>query len=239
MFNNNFLYYLLKISYKRILLTFFILMLLNLGVFYNNTINSTIDISFIKIFLNILGGPTSFITVCIFLLNLNSWHFSNYVVPRFNKRTIFFGFIIKLILFRTILFLVLAILSTILTALFLSPGTLLKSLIYTKETETIGLQLVYMLSGWIMVLFIIQLIILIFELKFTRYGTLIGSVIVLLILFNDMYDYFSIMFVQAISSDLNFSLSKMFYDRLYLLFIIVFTSLLCLKLSKSFQMLRR
>lgn len=237
MFNNNFLYYLLKISYKRILLTFLILLLLNSSVFYNNTINSTIDISFMKIFLNILGGPTSFITVCIFLLTLNSWHFSNYVIPRFNKRTIFFSFIIKLILLRTILFLVLAILSTLLTALFLSPGTLLKSLIYTKGT--IGLQLVCLLLGWIMVLLIIQLVILIFELKFTRYGTLIGSVIVLLILFNDMYDYFSIIFVQAISSTSDFSLKRMFYDKLYLLFIIVFTSLICLKQSKSFQMLRR
>ncbi|APA04622.1 hypothetical protein CRH11_03890 [Bacillus velezensis] len=229
MFNNNFLYYLLKISYKRILLTFIILLLLNSAVFYNNTINSAIDISFMKIFLNILGGPTSFITVCVFLLSLNSLHFSNYVIPRFNKRTIFFSFIIKLILLRTILFLVLAVLSTLLTALLLSPGTFLKTIIYTNGT--IGLQLVCLLLGWVMVLLIIQLVILIFELKFPRYGMLIGSVIVLLILFNDMYDYFSIIFVQAISST--------FYDKLYLLFIIVFTSLICLKLSKSFQILRR
>ncbi len=91
MSRNNFLYYILKINRKKIVLSLISLMLLNMSVFYNNTINEVTNISIIRVLSNILGSPTSFITVCIFLLNMNSWHFSNYVVSRFNNRKIFFS----------------------------------------------------------------------------------------------------------------------------------------------------
>ncbi|ADM39828.1 hypothetical protein BSUW23_18970 [Bacillus spizizenii str. W23] len=90
-----------------------------------------------------------------------------------------------------------------------------------------------------MILFIVQLIILMFELISPTYGTLIGSAVVLLILFNDIYDSFSILFIQAIASTFDYSLYTLFYDRLYLLIVIVFLTLICLKLTKSFQTLRR
>ncbi|PSA95235.1 hypothetical protein C6370_09600 [Bacillus atrophaeus] len=237
MLSNNFLYYLLKINHTRILFTLIALMLLNMSVFYNNTLNEVTSISFIRILSNILGSPTSFMTVCIFLLNMNSWHFSNYVVSRFNNRKIFFRFLSMLVLLRTIVFLVLSILTTILTALILKPGMFMNSLQIVNEDEV--MQIIYLLLGWLMILIIVQLIILMFELKLPVYGTLIGSVIVLMILFNDMYDSFSILFIQAISSTFDYSLYKLFYDRLYLLFVIVFLTLICVKLTKSFQMLRR
>ncbi len=237
MLSNNFLYYLLKINHTRILFTLIALMLLNISVFYNNTLNEVTNISFIRILSNILGSPTSFMTVCIFLLNMNSWHFSNYVVSRFNNRKIFFRFLSMLILLRTIAFLVLTILTTILTAVILKPGMFMNSLQIVNEDEV--LQIIYLLLGWLMILIIVQLIILMFELKLPVYGTLIGSVIVLMILFNDMYDSFSILFIQAISSTFDYSLYKLFYDRLYLLFVIIFLTLICVKLTKSFQMLRR
>ncbi|ARW08784.1 hypothetical protein QFZ25_003810 [Bacillus atrophaeus] len=237
MLSNNFLYYLLKINHTRILFTLIALMLLNMSVFYNNTLNEVTSISFIRILSNILGSPTSFMTVCIFLLNMNSWHFSNYVVSRFNNRKIFFRFLSMLVLLRTIVFLVLSILTTILTALILKPGMFMNSLQIVNVDEV--MQIIYLLLGWLMILIIVQLIILMFELKLPVYGTLIGSVIVLMILFNDMYDSFSILFIQAISSTFDYSLYKLFYDRLYLLFVIVFLTLICVKLTKSFQMLRR
>lgn len=237
MLSNNFLYYLLKINHTRILFTLIALMLLNMSVFYNNTLNEVTSISFIRILSNILGSPTSFITVCIFLLNMNSWHFSNYVVSRFNNRKIFFRFLLLLILLRTTAFLVLSILTTILTAVILKPGMFMNSLQIVNVDEV--MQIIYLLLGWLMILIIVQLIILMFELKLPVYGTLIGSVIVLMILFNDMYDSFSILFIQAISSTFDYSLYKLFYDRLYLLFVIVFLTLICVKLTKSFQMLRR
>ncbi|KYD03926.1 hypothetical protein B4144_4208 [Bacillus atrophaeus] len=237
MLSNNFLYYLLKINHTRILFTLIALMLLNMSVFYNNTLNEVTSISFIRILSNILGSPTSFMTVCIFLLNMNSWHFSNYVVSRFNNRKIFFRFLSMLVLLRTIVFLLLSILTTILTALILKPGMFMNSLQIVNVDEV--MQIIYLLLGWLMILIIVQLIILMFELKLPVYGTLIGSVIVLMILFNDMYDSFSILFIQAISSTFDYSLYKLFYDRLYLLFVIVFLTLICVKLTKSFQMLRR
>lgn len=236
MLSNNFLYYLLKINHTRILFTLIALMLLNMSVFYNNTLNEVTSISFIRILSNILGSPTSFMTVCIFLLNMNSWHFSNYVVSRFNTRKNFFRFLSMLVLLRTIVFLVLSILTTILTALILKPGMFMNSLLVNVDEV---MQIIYLLLGWLMILIIVQLIILMFELKLPVYGTLIGSVIVLMILFNDMYDSFSILFIQAISSTFDYSLYKLFYDRLYLLFVIVFLTLICVKLTKSFQMLRR
>lgn len=90
MFRNNFLYYILKINCKKIVLSFIFLMLLNMSVFYNNIINEVINISIIRVFFNILGLFISFIIVCIFLLNMNSWYFLNYVVLCFNNRKIFF-----------------------------------------------------------------------------------------------------------------------------------------------------
>ncbi len=237
MSRNNFFYYLLKINRKKILLSLISLMLLNMSVFYNNTINEVTNISLIRMLSNILGSPTSFITVCIFLLNMNSWHFSNYVVSRFNNRKIFFRFLLLLILLRTTAFLVLSILTTILTAVILKPDMFMNSLQIVNKNEI--MQIIFLLVGWLLILFIVQLIILMFELISPIYGTLIGSAVVLLILFNDIYDSFSILFIQAISSTFDYSLYTLFYNRLYLLIVIVFLTLICLKLTKSFQMLRR
>lgn len=212
-------------------------MLLNMSVFYNNTINEVTNISIIRVLSNILGSPTSFITVCIFLLNMNSWHFSNYVVSRFNNRKIFFRFLLLLVLLRATVFLVLSIITTILTALILKPNMFMNSLQMVNKNEI--MQIIFLLVGWLMILFIVQLIILMFELISPTYGTLIGSAVVLLILFNDIYDSFSILFIQAIASTFDYSLYTLFYDRLYLLIVIVFLTLICLKLTKSFQTLRR
>lgn len=173
-------------------------MLLNMSVFYNNTINEVTNISIIRVLSNILGSPTSFITVCIFLLNMNSWHFSNYVVSRFNNRKIFFRFLLLLVLLRATVFLVLSIITTILTALILKPNMFMNSLQMVNKNEI--MQIIFLLVGWLMILFIVQLIILMFELISPTYGTLIGSAVVLLILFNDIYDSFSILFIQAIAS---------------------------------------
>lgn len=208
-----------------------------MSVFYNNTINEVTNISIIRVLSNILGSPTSFITVCIFLLNMNSWHFSNYVVSRFNNRKIFFRFLLLLVLLRATVFLVLSIITTILTALILKPNMFMNSLQMVNKNEI--MQIIFLLVGWLMILFIVQLIILMFELISPTYGTLIGSAVVLLILFNDIYDSFSILFIQAIASTFDYSLYTLFYDRLYLLIVIVFLTLICLKLTKSFQTLRR
>lgn len=237
MSRNNFLYYILKINLKKIVLSLISLMLLNMSVFYNNTINEVTNISIIRVLSNILGSPTSFITVCIFLLNMNSWHFSNYVVSRFNNRKIFFRFLLLLVLLRATVFLVLSIITTILTALILKPNMFMNSLQMVNKNEI--MQIIFLLVGWLMILFIVQLIILMFELISPTYGTLIGSAVVLLILFNDIYDSFSILFIQAIASTFDYSLYTLFYDRLYLLIVIVFLTLICLKLTKSFQTLRR
>ncbi|XVK85967.1 hypothetical protein BST_3681 [Bacillus stercoris] len=237
MSRNNFLYYILKINRKKIVLSLIFLILLNMSVFYNNTINEVTNISLIRVLSNILGSPTSFITVCIFLLNMNSWHFSNYVVSRFNNRKIFFRFLLLLVLLRATVFLVLSILTTILTALILKPNMFMNSLQMVNKNEI--MQIIFLLVGWLMILFIVQLIILMFELISPTYGTLIGSAVVLLILFNDIYDSFSILFIQAISSTFDYSLYTLFYARLYLFVVIVFLTLICWKLTKSFQTLRR
>lgn len=168
---------------------------------------------------------------------MNSWHFSNYVVSRFNNRKIFFRFLLLLVLLRATVFLVLSIITTILTALILKPNMFMNSLQMVNKNEI--MQIIFLLVGWLMILFIVQLIILMFELISPTYGTLIGSAVVLLILFNDIYDSFSILFIQAIASTFDYSLYTLFYDRLYLLIVIVFLTLICLKLTKSFQTLRR